>query len=130
MDETLALQFKADEMFSLLLQLTRRLASLHLTKEEFLVLKALLLTNVDILLEDALAVHKMRESLLQCLNECSSLNSPFNSSVHFGQILLSLPLLRQVDASIRRFWIGVRKDGKVLLNKLFIEMLESNITIR
>lgn len=126
----MAVQFKADEMFSLLLQLTRRLANLRLTKEEFMVLKALLLTNVDILLEDAPAVHKMRESLLACLNECSSLNSPFNSSFHFGQILLSLPLLRQADSSIRRFWIGVRKEGKVSMNKLFIEMLESNITIR
>lgn len=123
----MAVQFKADEMFSLLLQLTRRLASLHMTREEYLVLKALLLTNVDILLEDAPAVHKMREQLLLCLSECSPFNPP---SVHLGQILLSLPLLRQVDSSIRRFWIGVRKEGKVSMNKLFIEMLESNITIR
>ena len=130
MDESMAVQFKADEMFSLLLQLTRRLAGLHLTKEEFMVLKALLLTNVDVLLEDAPAVLKMRETLLSCLHECSNFNPPYNSSVHFGQVLLSLPLLRQVDGAIRRFWAGVRKEGKVSMNKLFIEMLESNITIK
>jgi hypothetical protein len=27
---------------------------------------------------------------------------------------------------MRQFWEGVRKDGKVKLNKLLIEMLESN----
>lgn len=46
MDEQLAVQCKAEEMFSHCMQLVKRLASLRLAKEEYLVLKALLLTNV------------------------------------------------------------------------------------
>lgn len=129
MDELQASQYKADEMFSVLLQLTRRLSVLRLAKEEFLVLKALLLTNVDIPLEDSASVFKLRESLLSALNDCVSLR-PYNSGNHFGQILLCLPLLRQTDAAIRRFWSNVRKDGKVQMNKLFIEMLESSVNVR
>ena len=131
-DEQQAIQFKAEEMFNVLLQLSRRLASLRLSREEFLVLKALLLTNVDIPLEHPALVFKLRESLLTALHDCSSLHpySGNSSGTHFGQILLCLPLLRQTDAAIRRFWTSVRKDGKVQMNKLFIEMLESTIGVR
>lgn len=129
MDENMAIEAKAEEMFIMMLQLSRRLASLHLAKEEFLVLKALLLTNVDIPLEEATSVFKLRESLLCTLQDCvGSLHPPFSSPAsHLGQILLCLPLIRQTDAAIRRYWIGIRKDGKVPMNKLFIEMLESSV---
>ena len=46
MDESQAIQCKAEELFNSCVQLVKRLASLKLAKEEFLVLKALLLTNV------------------------------------------------------------------------------------
>lgn len=46
MDEQLAVQCKAEELFNHCIQLVKRLASLKLAKEEYLVLKALLLTNV------------------------------------------------------------------------------------
>jgi len=131
MDETMAVEAKAEEMFVMLLQLSRRLVSLHLAKEEFLVLKALLLTNVDIPLEEASSVLKLRESMLGTLQDCvGSLHPPFTSATHLGQILLCLPLIRQTDAAIRKYWIGVRKEGKVPMNKLFIEMLESSVGIR
>ena len=129
MDELQAVQCKAEEMFAALLQLARRLASLRLSREEFLVLKALLLTNVDIPLEDSTSVFKLRESLLSALHDCVA-TRPFSGSNHFGQVLLCLPLLRQTDASVRRFWNSVRKEGKVQMNKLFIELLESTIGVR
>lgn len=114
----------------MILQLTRRLAGLRLAREEYLVLKALLLTNVDIPLEDSSSVFKLRESLLVTLQDCvSSLRSPIPASTHLGQILLCLPLIRQTDAAIRRYWINVRKEGKIHMNKLFIEMLESGSSI-
>ena len=128
----MAIEAKAEEMFIMLLQLSRRLASLRLEKEEFLVLKALLLTNVDISLEEPTSVFKLRESLLHTLQDCvSSFHQPYSSATsHLGQLLLCLPLIRQTDAAIRRYWINVRKDGKVPMNKLFIEMLDSGVGIR
>ncbi|XP_026687734.1 steroid hormone receptor ERR1-like, partial [Diaphorina citri] len=46
-------------------------------------------------------------------------------TVHMQDILLCLPVLRQADQVVRRFWSTVHKDGKVLMNKLFVEMLEA-----
>lgn len=45
---------------------------------------------------------------------------------HLNELLLCLPLIRQVDVVIRKYWNQVRLDNKVPMNKLFIEMLESN----
>lgn len=84
----------------------------------------------DIQLEDSHAVCKLRESLLGSLQECISSLRNYNCSQHLGQMLLILPLLRQTDAAIRRYWSTVRKDGKVPMNKLFVEMLESNVAVR
>lgn len=87
--------------------------------------------NTDIDLEDCSSVTKLRETLLCSLDDCvSSIRSSLNSSLHVSQMLLCLPLLRQTDGAIRRFWINVRRDGKVPMNKLFVEMLESNIALR
>ena len=42
-------------------------------------------------------------------------------------LLLCMPCIRQVDSSLRRFWAAVRRDSRVPMNKLFLEMLESPI---
>lgn len=130
MDEQQAIQCRAEEMFTLSIQLVKRLSSLRLAKEEYLVLKALLLTNVDIPLEDSAAVSKLRESIVCSLQDCVSSIRSYNCNLHLAQMLLCLPILRQTDAAIRRYWINVRRDGKVAMNKLFVEMLESNVTLR
>ncbi|KAI1302328.1 Estrogen-related receptor gamma [Halotydeus destructor] len=126
MDEQQAIQCKAEELFSHGIQLVKRLAGLKLAKEEYLVLKALLLTNVDIQLEDTPSVNKLRDSILTSLQDCIASLRTQNCHSHLGQMLLCLPLLRQTDGAIRRYWSGVRKDGKVPMNKLFLEMLEAN----
>ena len=40
-------------------------------------------------------------------------------------LLLCMPCIRQVDSTLRRFWALVRRDSRVPMNKLFLEMLES-----
>lgn len=70
----------------------------------------------DIPLEDSQSVSKLRESLLGSLQECISSLRTYNCSQHLGQMLLCLPLLRQTDAAIRRYWSSIRKDGKVRVN--------------
>ena len=44
---------------------------------------------------------------------------------HTYQLLLCLPVLRQVDPVVKQFWINTRQDGKIHMDKLFIEMLQS-----
>lgn len=36
-----------------------------------------------------------------------------------------MPSLRQADQIIRKFWTRVHKDGTIVMNKLFVEMLET-----
>ncbi|CAN7995379.1 unnamed protein product [Ixodes pacificus] len=153
LDERQAQECQAEELFLHLAQLVRRLEALSVSREEFLALKALLLTNADIQLEDGASVHKLREAVLQGLHDCvaaqrsppcssGSASSPSSTPVsttaaptpgaqqHCGRLLLCLPLLRQLDAVVRRFWNAVRRDGTVPMNKLFVEMLESHALVR
>lgn len=175
LDERQASECHAEELFIHTAHLVKRLEALSISREEFLTLKALLLTNADIHLEDASSVHKLRDAVLQGLHDCvaaqrsssvaasssssGSASSPTSTPVstttatstanggngaacaqlatsasavasHAGQLLLCLPLLRQLDSVVRRFWNGVRRDGTVPMNKLFVEMLESHSLVR
>lgn len=171
LDERQASEFRAEELFLHTAHLVKRLEALSISREEFLALKALLLTNADIHLEDASSVHKLRDAVLQGLHDCvaaqrssstasssssGSASSPNSTPVsttttttangngaaaqqlasatavaaHSSQLLMCLPLLRQLDTVVRRFWNGVRRDGTVPMNKLFVEMLESHSLMR
>ncbi|XP_075531743.1 steroid hormone receptor ERR1-like isoform X2 [Dermacentor variabilis] len=170
-DERQASECRAEELFLHTAHLVKRLEALSVSREEFLALKALLLTNADIHLEDASSVHKLRDAVLQGLHDCvaaqrssstasssssGSASSPTSTPVsttttttangncaaaqqlasatavaaHSSQLLMCLPLLRQLDTVVRRFWNGVRRDGTVPMNKLFVEMLESHSLVR
>lgn len=126
MDEQQAVECQAVELFSRCIRLVKRLDSLNIAREEYLALKALLLTNADIQLEDSASVYKLRDSILAGLQDCVSLFRAASCVQHLSQLLLCLPLVRQLDAEVRLFWNNVRKEGKVPMNKLFVEMLESN----
>ncbi|XP_064490421.1 steroid hormone receptor ERR1-like isoform X2 [Ornithodoros turicata] len=142
LDERQASDCRAQELFVHMVHLIRRLEVLSISREEFLALKALILTNADILLEDATSVHKLRDAVMQGLHDCvvaqrstscgssPTLSTTQTAGAHASQLLLCLPLLRQLDTVVRRFWNGVRRDGCVPMNKLFVEMLESHALVR
>lgn len=50
-----------------------------------------------------------------------------DSVVQMQSLLLCLPSLRAADAALRRYWLSVRHQGSVPMNKLFVEMLESHM---
>lgn len=81
----------------------------------------------DIELEDNESVEKLKANVLGALQEViAHRKPPSNALQHLNELLLCLPLIRQVDVVIRKYWNQVRLDNKVPMNKLFIEMLESN----
>jgi len=43
-----------------------------------------------------------------------------------SSLLLALPVLRQADLATKKFWLTVKREGKVAMNKLFVEMLEAH----
>ncbi|XP_035214038.1 steroid hormone receptor ERR1-like isoform X2 [Stegodyphus dumicola] len=129
MDEQQAAECQASEIFSRCIRLVKRLDVLNIAREEYLALKALLLTNADIQLEDSKSVYKLRDTILTGLTDCVTIFRTTSYVQHLNQLLLCLPLLRQLDVEVRLFWNNVRKEGKVPMNKLFVEMLESNVPL-
>lgn len=78
-------------------------------------------------LENYESISKLRETLIHALQECVSILRPQNAVNHLSQLFLCLPLLRQLDTVTRRFWLNILQEGSIPMNKLFMEMLESNV---
>lgn len=91
----------------------------------FFSLYFLLITDVRV--DDIEALKKLRETILSSLHECVSILHPGSASLHAGCLLLCFPSLRQVDSAVRRFWTNVKREGRVPMQKLLIEMLESHL---
>lgn len=127
LDARQARECQAEEMFVHAIRVVERLERLGVLKEEYLLMKALLLINSDVRVDDHEALRKLREANLAALNECVSILRPGASSLHVGNLLLCFPSLRQVDSAVRRFWTNVKREGRVPMQKLLVEMLESNL---
>ncbi|XP_065341901.1 steroid hormone receptor ERR1 [Cloeon dipterum] len=125
LDEKLARESGATEIYQHCIQILSRFSRLSLAREEYLLLKALVLVNSDINVDEFIPLKQLRDTVLTSLTDCVSVLRPNTSAYHVQQLLLSLPALRQADFIIRRFWSDVRHDAKVPMNKLFVEMLEA-----
>lgn len=115
-----------DEIFYNCVQLIKRLNSLKITQKEYMILKALSLTNADVRLENPKTTHQLRDSILDALNELIlSYDIPQINQHRMNQLLMCLPVLRQIDSSIRKFWNDIRRGpNNVPMKSLFEEMLE------
>ena len=139
-------------LLSQCVQIAQRLEQLEVTREEYYLLKALVLINCDVRVESMAHVKTLRETVLAALSDCSAVlrYSPYphspagivpclesltefiaqrrqgsGSQQQMQLLLLCMPCIRQVDSSLRRFWALVRRESRVPMNKLFLEMLES-----
>lgn len=124
MDELIAKECGYTEFYYHCVQIAQRLERLSPRKEEYYLLKALLLSNCDILLEDQTSLRSFRDTILNSLNDVVYLLRHSAAVSHQQQLLLLLPSLRQADNIIRRFWRSICQDGVVTMKKLFVEMLE------
>ncbi|XP_046442686.1 steroid hormone receptor ERR1-like isoform X3 [Daphnia pulex] len=126
MNEKEARECGMEELFFQCVQIAQRLEQLSVTREEYYLLKALVLVNCDVRVESMAHVKKLRETVLAALSDCSAaLRQGSGASQQMQHLLLCMPCIRQVDSSLRRFWALVRRDSRVPMNKLFLEMLES-----
>ncbi|KAG1670390.1 Estrogen-related receptor gamma [Nymphon striatum] len=106
----------------------QRLERLKLSQEEFIMVKAIILLNSDIPVDNADEVSKLSDDITKAFVECIKVarSSTDNSEVILmAEVLRCLPLLRQLSDQTRKYWSEVRDAGKIPLNKLFIEMLDS-----
>ncbi|XP_021944806.1 steroid hormone receptor ERR2 [Folsomia candida] len=127
LDEKAARDAGVVDLFLPCMQVVERLERVGITREEFCIMKALVLVNADTRIEEHVSVKKLRDSILMALSDCVSVLRPSNLSPNQMQtLLLTLPSLRQSDAAVKKFWLGIRREGKVSMNKLFVEMLEAH----
>lgn len=125
MDELLAKECGYTEFYYHCVQVAQRLERISPRREEYYLLKALILANCDILLDDQSSLRAFRDSILNSLNDVVYLLRHSSAVSHQQQLLLLLPSLRQADNILRRFWRNVNAEGLVSLKKLFMEMLET-----
>ena len=100
-----------------------RLDYIGFCKEEFLLLKAVVLANSDCSMEDNIATEHLRETLLSSLQDAIQCVRSTNTNLQLEKLLLLLPCLRHVDTLIRMFWAKIRQVKQDLifdLNKLVL----------
>nr|XP_012231092.1 PREDICTED: steroid hormone receptor ERR2 isoform X3 [Linepithema humile] len=125
LDERLARECHCMELYTHCIQIVERIQRLGLTREEYYVLKALILANSDARSDEPQALYRFRDSILNSLSDCVAAVRPGQALRATQNMFLVLPSLRQADGIVRRFWSSVYRTGKVPMNKLFEEMLEN-----
>ncbi|KAH0954991.1 hypothetical protein HN011_003179 [Eciton burchellii] len=125
LDERLARECHCIELYTHCIQIVERIQRLGLTREEYYVLKALILANSDARSDEPQALYRFRDSILNSLSDCVAAVRPGQALRATQNMFLVLPSLRQADGMVRRFWSTVYRTGKVPMNKLFEEMLEN-----
>ncbi|XP_050527556.1 estrogen receptor [Daktulosphaira vitifoliae] len=145
LDERQAKEIGLGDVYNLCLHIVEKLQQLKVQKEEYYLLKALVLSNSDaIKVDNQGKLKKFRDAILQSLNDLLSYNNLNNnnnnrqneenntgSCLHhrlqqrINELLLCLPSLRQADQLIRQYWGAIHKEGTIRMNKLFVEMLEA-----
>ncbi|XP_061089644.1 estrogen-related receptor gamma-like [Conger conger] len=125
LDEELSRLAGLTELNAAISQLARRYRALQLDREEFVMLKAIALTNSDsVYIEDVEAIQRLRDILHQALLELEGQRRPEDPQ-RTGQLLLTLPLLRQTASRALSTFYGIKTRGGVPMHKLFLEMLEA-----
>ncbi|XP_044129501.1 steroid hormone receptor ERR2 [Bufo gargarizans] len=113
------------DLYLCTLHLVHRYRTLRLDKEEYVTLKALVLTNADLLrIEDVQSVQRLQDLLQDALHDYDS-NQYREEPRRAGQLLLTLPLLRQTASKVVLHFHRARAQGTVSMHKLFLEMLEA-----
>lgn len=88
-------------------------------------IKTVLMLFTDANVENEEAVHQFRDKIQDCLIDYVKRRSGGNMR-RVGNILLLLPILTQIKLLAKKYWFDVKKDGRVPMHKLFLEMLEAD----
>eukprot|EP00096_Caligus_rogercresseyi_P015439 TRINITY_DN7877_c0_g1_i2.p1 TRINITY_DN7877_c0_g1~~TRINITY_DN7877_c0_g1_i2.p1 ORF type:complete len:412 (+),score=75.75 TRINITY_DN7877_c0_g1_i2:151-1386(+) len=126
LDESQAQLCGLTEFFLQCKRVLERIELLELRNEEFILLKAIIIANCDIQLENYSTVTRLRNNLLSALHDTTSVLRSGNPGINVQNVLLLLPGIRQADILIHHFWDSVRNEGGIPLNRLLLEMLDAS----
>ncbi|KAL3873773.1 hypothetical protein ACJMK2_036858, partial [Sinanodonta woodiana] len=113
------------EMDTITRRLCMKFTNLAVTKEEYLLLKCLILCNVDLITEKNEAVKILQDKVQDALMEYVKSRSG-GSLRRMGQLYLLLPPLTHLKLLAKQYWFDVKKEGRIIMHKLFLEMLEAD----
>ncbi|KAI0207959.1 Estrogen-related receptor gamma [Lamellibrachia satsuma] len=105
-------------------RLAKKLSRLMITKEEYVLMKAILLLNPDMNVENTERVQELQDRIHDALIEYERAHGVMASQRRSGNLLLALPLLMQAKILAKEYWFQVKKSDRVPLHKLLSEMLE------
>ncbi|CAG2199454.1 ESRRG [Mytilus edulis] len=94
-------------------------------KEEYLLLKAMTLCNTDVIIENSEAIKALQDRLQDALLEYVK-NRYSGNLRRVGHLYMLLPSLTHMKLLTKQYWFDIKKDGRVMMHKLFLEMLEAD----
>ncbi|XP_041351476.1 steroid hormone receptor ERR2-like isoform X2 [Gigantopelta aegis] len=113
------------ELGTLTRKLCKKFTHLGVSREEFVLLKAITLCNIDVVAEVNDSVHSLQDKLQDSLMDIIKVRHPGNVR-RLGQLFLLLPPITHIKLLAKQFWFDIKKDGRVMMHKLFLEMLEAD----
>lgn len=117
--EQMAREAGFDEVHTKACRLVENLCDLRVKREEYVLLKCIILLNGGCLLESVVARNSLRDTIVQSLHQF------VNGTSRAGNLMLLLPHLRLLDGLAKQYWLMIKSEGKISMHKLFLEMLES-----
>ena len=79
----------------------------------------------DVVAEVNDSVHSLQDRLQDSLMDIIKVRHPGNVR-RLGQLFLLLPPITHIKLLAKQFWFDIKKDGRVMMHKLFLEMLEAD----
>lgn len=104
-------------------QLAKKMTDLKVTREEYILLKAILLFNPDTNVINSETIQCLRDRLHDSLLEYVH-SKTSHSHRRIANLLLLFPLLMHQKLLAKEYWFNVKKNSRVPLHKLLSEMLE------
>ncbi|XP_060568977.1 steroid hormone receptor ERR2-like [Ruditapes philippinarum] len=113
------------ELDTLTRKMCKKFTSMNITKDEYLLLKSIILFNIDVVTERSDAGKSLQEKLHEALTDY--VKSRSNGGLkRVGQLYLLLPAMTHLKLLAKQYWFDVKKSGKIMMHKLFLEMLEAD----
>ncbi|KAK6182532.1 estrogen-related receptor gamma isoform X3 [Patella vulgata] len=113
------------EFDNLTRKLCKKFTLLGVSKEEYVLLKAITLCNIDVVAEVTDTVRCLQDKLQDSLME--NIRQRHGGDMRrLGQLYLLLPPITHIKLLAKQFWFDMKKEGRVMMHKLFLEMLEAD----
>lgn len=104
-------------------KLARKISELALTREEYVLMKVMVLLNPDLNAENPKSVHQLRDQMCDVMLDYERMRGAICHR-RICNLLMVLPLITHCRLLARDYWNGVKQSNRIVLNKLLSEMID------